>query len=72
MHDSRHLPTASPVRRLLAATGIALILVIAATTMARAGSEYNSNPTYCHQHGPLDPLWYYYECWLPDPPGDPY
>ena len=58
-------------RRLATALAVAFGLAFVAfvTTVAlSAKSEYNSNPPYCRSHGPLEPLWWYFECWLPDPP----
>ena len=58
-------------RRLLASTVLAA-MVAAGAVMLSGGGDYNGNPTYCHAHGPSDFLWWYYECWLPDPPGGPF
>ena len=36
--------------------------------------DYNLNPAWCGSHSFLDdPVrWLEYECWLPNPTGDPY
>ena len=61
-------------RRLLHALLVAVfaaLILIGTVRLADAG-DYNSNPTYCHSHSDYDLLWWFYECWLPDPPGGPY
>jgi hypothetical protein len=51
----------------------ALLLAFGASRVYARGSDYNSNPAWCHQHSFLDDpvLYMLYECWLPDPPSQP-
>lgn len=73
MHDARRLLTRPSFRRLTAGIVVAFCLMVGAVSVVMAGGgEYNSNPTYCHSASLYDPLWWYFECYLPDPPGTPY
>ena len=57
-------------RRVVWGVGLASFLAIVAgdVVVLRASGDYNDNPPYCRSSTPLDPLWWYYECWKPDPP----
>ena len=56
-------------RRFVAFTAALVLAFIAFTAQKAMAGDYNLNPAYCHSHWIWDPLWYVYECWLPDPPG---
>lgn len=58
------------LRRLVAGLVIAATLATAPAVVivVRAEADYNGNPTYCHAHDPTYVLWWWNECWLPDPP----
>lgn len=69
MHDARRI-VSRRARSFIVAVTLA-VMVATGTGMARTAmaGEYNLNPAYCHQHSAWDPLWWIYQCWLPDPPG---
>lgn len=58
------------MRRRIFIAGLVAVMFASTATVARAMSsgDYNLNPAYCHQHTAWDPLWWVFECWLPDPP----
>ncbi len=57
----------------VARIGVGVVAALLLSCGMVYAADYNSNPTYCHSesHGMSDFLWWYYECWLPDPPGAP-
>lgn len=60
-------------KRLIYGFLAALVLAVTArTAVLHASGGYNGNPTYCHAHDSFDFWWWYYECWLPDPPPEPF
>jgi hypothetical protein len=59
-------------RRLGIGVLVAVFLSAGAVKAFAGGGDYNSNPTYCHGASEADFLWWWFECWLPDPPGTPY
>lgn len=51
---------------------VAVCLSAGAVTAFAGSGDYNSDPTYCHGSSPTDFLWWWDQCWLPDPPPQPY
>lgn len=52
--------------------GALVALGIASATLvivhAQDGGPYNSNPPFCRSESPANLLWWWYECYYPDPP----
>lgn len=72
MHQRRQTRPRAARRRLVIAFSVAVGLGLILHAGTAYADDYNSNPTYCHDNGPLDPLWWWFACYLPDPPGKPY